>query len=121
MAEPHPDEVQLLAFVERDLATGEHDDVANHLRSCPACAGTVGELASARAALRAAPILDLPRDARNRISAGLDTRPPARRAYVSPMRLVTILAPAAVVVAVVAAVASLDGPGGRGDADGPCG
>ena len=78
MAEPHPDDVQLLAFVEGDLATGEHDDLASHLRSCPACAGTVGDVASARDVLRAAPILELPRAARNRISAGPDAPPPAR-------------------------------------------
>lgn len=118
MAEPHPDDLQLLAFVEDDLATGERDDVASHVRSCPACAATVDELTRAREALRTAPVLELPRDARKRISADLDARPPARRSYVSTMRLITILAPVAVVVAVVTAVLSLDGPGGRDDAGG---
>jgi hypothetical protein len=65
-----------------------------------------------RDALRGAAELELPPERRERILASLRGPDPERRLYVSPMRLVTILAPVAAVLAIVGAIASLDGGGG---------
>ena len=118
MADLHPSELELLAHVEADLEGEERERVAAHVAACPTCAGTVAELETGRDALRASSLLEPPPELRRRISADLDLEAPSRRVYVSRLRLVTLLAPVAIVFALVAAVAALQRAGGRDDAGG---
>lgn len=104
MAGTHPDELNLLSYVEGELRDSEHDSVATHVRACPECSSHVRELEAARDVLRAAPPLELPA---HRASLDLPARPEERRVYVSPLRFVTVLAPVAAVIAVVVALTGL--------------
>ncbi len=120
MAEGHPSELDLLALAEGELPGDRRNALMQHIDACPICARAVGEVEAGRAALRAAPAVEAPRQLRRRVSADLDAHEPPRRVYVSPMRLVALLAPLTVVLALVAAVASIDfggddssGGGGR--------
>ena len=117
MAEMHPDELDLLLYVERELEAGDRARVAQHVTACPKCAAAVAEAEGGRDALRASALLEPPADLRRRLSADLDLHEPPRRVYVSPMRLVALLAPFAVVLALVSALAALD-LGGGGDEGG---
>ena len=108
----HPEEVDLLAYVDDELPSGRRRALAEHLDACETCAQTVTRLEAGRDALRAAPLLRLPPTMRERMTMTLDRfgperGQPVRRTYVSPMRLVTILAPVAIVVALIVTVAEL--------------
>jgi anti-sigma factor RsiW len=106
----HPDETQLLGYVEEELPASERGLVAQHVGVCSECWARVQELETAREALHASTPLELPRERRERIFEVL-REASARRTYVSPMRLVTVLAPVALVLVIVGAIASLDGGG----------
>jgi anti-sigma factor RsiW len=116
MAGMHPEELDLLAHVDGELAGARRDALREHLEACPACAATARELEAGRAALAAAPPLELSSRRRKRISTALDAHPPTRRVYVSPLRGVTILAPLVVAAVIVAAIV---GGGDGGDGTGP--
>ena len=60
MAEKHPNELELLSFVEEDLGTGARRDVAEHLVACRTCTEQVRRLEAGREALRSAPSLEPP-------------------------------------------------------------
>ena len=75
MAEKHPDEIELLSYVEEELPTDARQDVAEHLVACRSCAEHVRRLETGRTALRAAPPLELSDERRARMLAAL----PARR------------------------------------------
>jgi hypothetical protein len=107
----HPDELDLLAYVEEELPTAERGVVAQHVGRCSECWARIRELETARTALRESPELELPTRRRDRVLAGFRATEPERRTYVSPMRLATILAPVAVVAAIIGAIASLEGGG----------
>ena len=118
MTGTHPDELDLLSYVEGDLGGAARDSVIQHVATCPDCGTRVRELESAREVLRAASPLEFPRD---QAALELPPRPEERRVYVSPMRLATVLAPVAAVVALVIGLANLpsggdDAGGGAGDA-----
>jgi putative zinc finger protein len=113
----HPEDLELLAYVDDELPGDRRRALAEHLDACKACAETVSKLEAGRDALRAAPLMKLPPTMRERMSMTLDRfgperRQPVRRTYVSPMRLVTILAPVAIVVALIVTIADLTGNGG---------
>jgi hypothetical protein len=114
----HPDELDLLAYVEEELPTLERGVVAQHVGRCSECWARIRELETARAALRESPELELPTRRRDRVLAGLRAKEPERRTHVSPRRLVTILAPVAVVLAVIGAIVSLEGGGDDGGSGG---
>ena len=118
MDKTHPDDAELLAYVDDELASERRRDLAAHLEACPDCADSVAKLETGRDALRAAPLLQLPPTMRERVSMtldrfGPDARRPAGRTYVSQIRLVTILAPVAVALALVVTVAELAGDDDR--------
>ena len=71
MPERHPDDHDLLAYVEDDLADAERDAVRRHLEPCPRCAAQVAEREAGRALLQAAPTLELAPQRRAEILAGL--------------------------------------------------
>jgi hypothetical protein len=113
MIEPHPHELELLDYVEDELPRERRRAVGAHVDSCPACRATVAELEGARAALRAAPELELPAEHRRRIDAALGREGPERRARAPRRRLLAVLAAAAVLAAVVAGIVGVTG--GRDD------
>ena len=94
----HPDELDLLAFVEDELPERLKAAVAEHMAVCAACAEAVGQLETGRYALRSSPLLELPEENREAVLADLPARP-ARRGWTWRPRLVV---PALATVAVVA-------------------
>ena len=113
MIEPHPHDVELLDYVEDELAKDRRRAVGAHVESCQTCRATVADLEGARAALRAAPELELPVDRRARIDAALGRAAPERRVRGSRRRLLGVLAVAAAFAAVLVGVVSVTG--GRDD------
>ena len=108
----HPDEIQLLDYVEDDLDTASRGVVEAHVAGCAECAEQISRLEAGRDALRGAPLLEAP----ERIRPELPERPSARRLNLRPRRLVAVLAPVAVVVGVVAIVATTN-PGTGDETD----
>jgi anti-sigma factor RsiW len=108
----HPDEIQLLDYVEDDLDTASRGVVEAHVAGCAECAEQIGRLEAGREALRGAPMLEAP----ERIRPELPERAAARGFNLRPRRLVAVLAPVAVVAGVVAIVATTN-PGGGDEAD----
>lgn len=118
MAEKHPDELELLSYVEEELAGDQRHEVVEHLVACRSCSERVRRLEAARAILRAAPPLELSDERRQRMLAAL----PERR---EPWRLFRPVRRALVIAAPIAAAAALVGVfvvggtqlGGGGDDD----
>jgi anti-sigma factor RsiW len=92
----HPDEIQLLDYVEGDLDHAARDVVEAHTAECAECAQQIRLLEAGREALRGAPMLAAPR-----FRPGLPERP-ARRPSFRLGRLVAVLSPVAVVAGAVA-------------------
>lgn len=101
MAEKHPDELALLAYVEDDASAEERATVAEHLAACPACAESVHLLAAGRDALRAAPLLELPSERRDEILAALPERRDPWRLFRPARRALVVAAPVAAAAALV--------------------
>ncbi|HSK15254.1 MAG TPA: zf-HC2 domain-containing protein [Gaiellaceae bacterium] len=118
MAENHPSELHLLAYVENELASSEREAVSGHLAGCPGCAEQVALLAAGRKALRAAPLLELPEERRRETIAALPERREPWRAFRPVRRWVVVAAPAtaaAALAAVVVLAATQLGGGGDND------
>lgn len=107
----HPNELDLLAYVEEDLPDPRRAAVAEHLAVCQACADSVRQLETARQVLRSAPLLEMPAGSRAAVLAGLPARAPRRRLRWRPGVVAPALA-AAALVAVVTGVFLVD-PSGR--------
>jgi len=120
MAEKHPDEFELLSYVEEELPTEARQDVAEHLVACRSCAEHVRRLETGRAVLRAAPPLELSDERRSRMLAALpDRREP--RSFTRPLkRFLVIAAPVAAAAALIGVVV-VNGPYGGGDDSGDAG
>jgi hypothetical protein len=115
MAGMHPDELELLAYVEGELDDLRRAEVASHLESCDRCAQELHAVEAGRAALRSAPMLELPQE---RLEALL-IRLPSRAA--APPGLIRRALPVAAALAAVAAVAGgafVLGTSGGGDDEG---
>ena len=119
MAEKHPNELELLSFVEEDLGAGARRDVAEHLVACRTCTEQVRRLEAGREALRSAPALELPDERRDEIFAALPVRldpwrrfRPVKRAFV-----VAVPVAAAAALAVVFVVSGTPQLGGGDDSD----
>jgi hypothetical protein len=108
----HPDELDLLAYVEEDLPGERRVSVAEHVAGCPACADSVRQLETARHALRSAPVLELPEARRAAVLAGLRERPTRRRPAWRPRIVAPALATAAVAAVVAGVVLTVDWNGG---------
>lgn len=115
VSETHPDEIQLLEYIEGDLDTASRGVVETHLAGCAECAGQIAQLEAAREALRSAPMFEAPAGLLGELPERL---PSARRFNLRPGRLVAVLAPVAVVVAVVAVVATTDLNSGGDESEG---
>jgi anti-sigma factor RsiW len=99
MAGMHPEELELLAYLEGELDDPRRGQVASHLETCDRCAQEVRAVEAGRAALRSTPMLELPQE---RLEALL-TRLPSRAA--APPSLIRRALPVAAALAAVAALA----------------
>ncbi|MGH3039571.1 MAG: anti-sigma factor family protein [Gaiellaceae bacterium] len=120
MTENHPDQLELLAYVEEELDPSPRRELGEHLRTCSACGEQVRRLESGREALQAAPRLELPGDRIETIMSSLPERPdpwgflrPVRRALV----VAAPVAAAAALVGVFVLAGTQLGGGGNGDSD----
>ena len=111
MGDTHPDELDLLSYVEDDLPEATRRDVAEHAAACGDCRARLRELGTAREALRASRPLALPAHRRERLLRELEAREGRRRSGGAFPRLAGARAALAVAVGLVAAVATLDGGG----------
>jgi len=107
----HPNELDLLAYVEEELPDPRKAAVAEHVAGCQACADSVRQLEAARQVLRSAPLLELPADRRAAVLAGLPARAPKRRLRWRPALVAPALATAAVLAVVTGIVLTVDGNG----------
>ena len=104
----HPQDLDLLAFVEDELPEPRKAAVAEHLAACAACAESVRQLETGRYALRSAPLLELPAERRAAALAGLPARPVRTGWSWRPRLIVPALATAAVVAVAVGVVLTGD-------------
>jgi anti-sigma factor RsiW len=112
----HPDELDLLAYVEEELPDPRKAAVAEHVATCQACADSVRQLETARHVLRSAPLLELPAERRVAVRSGLPARPSRRRIAWRPRLVAPALATAAIAAVIAAAVISGDWDGGQEEA-----
>jgi hypothetical protein len=121
MAEKHPDELELLSYVEEELATDARQDVAEHLVACRSCAEHVRRLETGRTALRASPPLELSDERRARMLAALPERRERKSFSEHFRRVLVIAAPVAAAVALVGVIVVTDPQVGGGDDSGDAG
>lgn len=98
MSSTHPTDEQLLLHAEGVLAD---DAVDEHVALCSTCREAVTAAAAGRAALLAAPLLELPASAREEALAALPARPRSRR---PGRRFLGVAVPLTALAAVVAVV-----------------
>jgi hypothetical protein len=114
MAGMHPEELELLAYLEGELDDPRRGQVASHLETCDRCTQDLRSVEAGRAALRSAPMLELPEEH----FEALLTRLPSRAA--TPPGLIRRTLPVAAALAAVAALAGgafVLGTSGGGDDD----
>jgi anti-sigma factor RsiW len=107
----HPNELDLLAYVEEDLPDPRKAAVAEHVAVCKTCADSVRQLETARQALRSAPLLEMPAGSRAAVLAGLPARAAKRRLRWRPALVAPALAAAALLAVVTGVVLSVDWSG----------
>jgi Putative zinc-finger len=117
MAGEHPSELTLHAYVEGDLEGDERASVEVHLTACESCAADVALVRQGREAMRAAPLLELPVETRERMLAAL---PPQRAEWrTTGRRWLAVAAPIAAALALVGGITTLViVPGGGDDSSG---
>ncbi len=101
MAEKHPDELELLSFVEEELDGETRREVGEHLVACRSCTDQIRRLEAGRDALKAAPLLELPERRREEIMASLPERRDPWRLFRPAKRILVIAAPVAAAAALV--------------------
>ena len=111
MAGMHPEELELLAYLEGELDDPRRGQVASHLETCGLCAQELRAVEAGRAVLRSAPMLELPQE---RLEAVL-TRLPSRATTPGLMRRMLPVAAALAAVAALAGGAFVLGTSGGGD------
>jgi putative zinc finger protein len=104
MAGEHPSEPTLLAFVEGELEGNEHASVETHLTACASCAADVALVRQGQEAMRAAPLLELPPETRDRI---LETLPVRHAIRATGRRWLAVAAPIAATLAVAGVIATV--------------
>ena len=116
MAEKHPDEFELLSYVEEELARDARQEVAEHLVACRSCAEHVRRLEAGRTVLRAAPPLELSDERRARMLAAL----PERRepwSFRRPLKRVLVIAAPVAAAAALIGVVVVNAPYGSDNGD----
>jgi hypothetical protein len=123
MSREHLSEIELMELVEGDPGEGEEASSRAHVAACRECAESLAGLEHGRAALRAAPMLELPEPRFRELLDALpaqEREPSGRRsALARPRRWLVVLAPAAAVVVAVVLAVSLNEPGGDQEAAAP--
>lgn len=115
MAERHPEELDLLAYVEEELASDARQEVVEHLVACRSCSDHVRRLETGREALRAAPALELSDERHEQILAALPVRQTPRRSWAPLRRVLVVAAPVAAAAALVGGFVAVGTLGGGGD------
>jgi hypothetical protein len=118
MAERHPEELDLLAYVEEELSSDARQEVVEHLVACRTCSDHVRRLEAGREALRSAPQLEVSDEAHEKILAALPVRRAPSRSWTPLRRVLAVAAPIAATAALVGgmvAVGTLGGGGGDND------
>jgi hypothetical protein len=115
MAERHPEELDLLAYVEEELSSDERQEVVEHLVACRSCSDHVRRLEAGREALRSAPQLELSDEAHQRILTALPARQAPRRSWTSLRRVLVVAAPVAAAAALVGGFVAVGTLSGGGD------
>ena len=118
MAGMHPEELELLAYLEGELDDPRRGEVASHLETCDRCAQELRSVEAGRAALRSAPMLELPAGRLDTLLAPLPSR------VAAPPGLIRRALPVAAALAAVAALAGgavVLGTSGGGDDEGASG
>jgi len=116
MAEKHPDELELLSYVEEELSADDRQEVVEHLVACRSCSEHVRRLEAGRAVLRSAPLLEFPEARRRELLASLPEHPDRWRPFRPLKRVLVVAAPVAAAAALVG-VLVLAGPLGDGGGD----
>jgi hypothetical protein len=115
MAERHPEELDLLAYVEEELSSDERQEVVEHLVACRSCSDHVRRLEAGREALRSAPQLELSDEAHQRILTALPARQAPRRSWTPLRRVLVVAAPVAAAAALVGGFVAVGTLSGGGD------
>jgi hypothetical protein len=115
MAERHPEELDLLAYVEEELSSDERQEVVEHLVACRSCSDHVRRLEAGREALRSAPHLELSDEAHQRILTALPARQAPRRSWTPLRRVLVVAAPVAAAAALVGGFVAVGTLSGGGD------
>lgn len=87
----HPSEL-LSAFLDGETSVDEAEVVRSHLESCGACRNEIDDLASARAAVRSLPILDVPSDLLGPAPVVVPIRPRRRPLVMASVAAVAVIA-----------------------------
>jgi len=113
----HPEDLELLDFVEGDLPRTRANEVAAHVERCTLCERAVQELQAGRAATHTAARLELSSRARDRITEAIGReRQHPRKAVFDRLRPLTAVFAAVVVLGSLAGVVALvTRSGGGGD------
>jgi anti-sigma factor RsiW len=112
MGERHPDELDLLAYVEEELSSDARREVSEHLVACRTCSDHVRRLEAARTALRAAAPLELSEEGHEKILAALPARQPPKRSWTPLRRILVVAAPVAAAAALVGGFVAVGTLGG---------
>ena len=114
MAEKHPDEFELLSYVEEESATDARQEVAEHLVACRSCAEQLRRLRPA------APLCGLLRPRALRRATGAHARRATRAARAvelqGPLKRVLVIAAPVAAAAALIGVVVVNGPYGGDDA-----
>jgi anti-sigma factor RsiW len=109
----HPENVELLDYVEGDLDDTARAQIEAHVAGCAECAEQIRFLEAGRDAVRGAPLLEAP----ERAMPSVPAREPVRQWGLRLRTAVTVLAPVAVIALVVGVLATTDPNGGNGAGD----
>ena len=112
MAGMHPEELELLAYLEGELDEPRRAEVASHLEACDRCAQELRSVEAGGAALRSAPMLELPSE---RVEAMLTQLPSRAATRPGVIRRALPVAAALAAVAALAGGAFVLGTSGGGD------
>jgi anti-sigma factor RsiW len=103
----HPEDVDLIDYVEGELSADRRAKLEDHLASCATCAEQVALVQAGKDALRESQLLQLPPARREAISNSLpQRRAPGRSPLLSPRRVVAFLTPVAALAAAVVVLVS---------------
>jgi hypothetical protein len=118
-ARTHPEDLELLDFVEGDLPRARADEVAGHVERCTLCERAVHELQAGRAATHTAARLELSPPARDRITEAISgERQHPRKSWFARVRPAALVAAAVLVLGSFVGLVAYQARDGGGDDQG---